>query len=218
MQLLDVTWVLVTAIGARERILLATERLVAERGPEVPLRDVAVAAGQRNNSAVQYYFGSRDGLIDAVVEHRMPALEAHRWELLAEHEATGDADDPRILVELLARPMLEARERGGATHLNRFLDQVRNHPAVHDGARLANENRTSVRLVLTRLDRALGSIPDRTRHRRVRWMSTALLALLADYERAVEAGQIEATDGSHIDDLLDALVGILTVAPTRAAR
>lgn len=209
---------LVTTIGARERILLAAEQLIAERGPEVPLRDIAIAAGQRNNSAVQYYFDSRDGLIDAVVEHRMPALEARRLELLAEFEAIGGADDPRVLVELLTRPMLEAGEGDGATHLNRFLDQVRNHPAVHDGARLANENRTSVRLVLARLDRALGSIPDHTRHRRVRWMSTALLALLADHERAVEAGQVEATDGSHIDDLLDVLVGILTVAPTHTAR
>ncbi len=205
------------ANGSRDRILLAAERLIAERGPEVPLRDIAIAAGQRNNSAVQYYFGSRDGLIDAVVEHRMPALDARRLELLADHEATGDAHDPRVLVDLLARPMIEAGHRFGATHVNRFLDQVRNHPAVHDGARLANESRMSVRIVLTRLNRALESIPPRTRHRRVRWMSTALLALLADYERAVEAGQVKATDGSHVDDLLDALVGILTVAPTRAA-
>jgi AcrR family transcriptional regulator len=201
----------VTTIGARERLLLAAEQLVAERGPEVPLRDIAIAAGQRNNSAVQYYFGSRDGLIDAVVEHRMPALEARRVELLAEHEAIGDADDPRVLVELLARPMLEAGERVGATHLNRFLDQVRNHPAVHDGARLANENRSSVRLVLARFDRALGSIPDRTRHRRVRWMSTALLSLLADHERAVEAGHVDADDVGLVDDLLDAVVAMLTV-------
>lgn len=206
------------ANGARDRILLAAERLIAERGPEVPLRDIAIAAGQRNNSAVQYYFGSRDGLIDAVVEHRMPALEARRLELLADHEAIGDAHDPRVLVELLARPMLEARHRFGATHVNRFLDQVRNHPAVHDGARLANESRRSVRLVLNRLDRALEAIPPRTRHRRIRWMSTALLSLLADHERAVEVGQVKATDGGHVDDLLDALVGILTAARAHAAR
>lgn len=202
-------------VDARERILLAAERLIAERGPDVPLRDIAVAAGQRNNSAVQYYFGSRDGLIDAVVEHRMPALEARRFELLAEHEAIGDADGPRVLVELLARPMLEAGRRYRTTHLNRFLDQVRNHPAVHDGARLANENRTSVRLVLNRLDRALGSMPPRTRHRRIRWMSTALLALLADHERAIETGDVKATDDGLVEDMLDALVAILT-APREA--
>uniref|UniRef100_UPI0035C6F61D TetR family transcriptional regulator n=5 Tax=Nocardia seriolae TaxID=37332 RepID=UPI0035C6F61D len=48
---------------ARERIILAAEQLIAERGPAVPLRDIAAAAGQRNNSAIQYHFGSRDGLV-----------------------------------------------------------------------------------------------------------------------------------------------------------
>lgn len=200
---------------ARERILLAAERLIAERGSAVPLRDIALAAGQRNNSAVQYHFGSRDGLIEAVVEYRMPALDARRLELLADHEAAGHADGPRALVEILARPMLDVPQELGATHHSRFLDQVRNHPAVHDGARLSNESRTTVRIVMTRLDRALGSIPSRTRHRRIRWMSTALLAFLADHERAVEAGQVPTTDPARIDDLLDALVGILTAEPTR---
>lgn len=91
---------------------------------------------------------------------------------------------------------------------------MRNHPAVHDAARLTNENRTSVRLVLHRLDRALASVPPRTRHRRVRWMSTALLALLADHERAIEAGDVKATDTGLLDDMLDAIVAILTAPRT----
>ena len=49
------------AQDGRERIIVAAERLIAERGIDVPLRDIAVAADQRNNSAVQYHFGSRDG-------------------------------------------------------------------------------------------------------------------------------------------------------------
>ena len=195
---------------ARQRLLLAAERLVAERGPDVPLRDVAVAADQRNNSAVQYYFGSRDGLIDAIVEHRMPAFEARRLERLADHEAAGDADQPRVLVDILMRPMLEAPRRVGATHFSRFLDQVRNHPSVADSARLANESRTTVRIIMSRLDRALSAVPERTRYRRMRWMSTAMLAFLADHERAVESGDATPDDESTINDMLDALVTILT--------
>lgn len=42
--------------ASRTALLDAGERLIAERGVDVPLRDIAAAAGQRNNSAVHYYF------------------------------------------------------------------------------------------------------------------------------------------------------------------
>lgn len=202
--------------AAREELLLAAERLIAERGPEVPLRDVAIAAEQRNNSAVQYYFGSRDGLIDAVVEYRMPALEERRLELLADHEVTGDADELPVLVESLVLPMLELLARLGATHLCRFLEQVRNYPAIADRTRLASESRTSVRIVMNRLDRALADIAAPARYRRMRWMSTSMLAFLADHERAVEAGQTRADDPTFLTELVDVLVGLLT-APSSAS-
>ena len=50
--------------GARSRgeLLDAAERLIAEHGFEVPLREIAVAAGQRNNSAVNYYFRTQQDL------------------------------------------------------------------------------------------------------------------------------------------------------------
>src|SRR4051794_40171550 len=72
----------------RQRLLLAAEVLIAERGAAVPLRDIAVAAGQRNNSAVNYHFGSRDGLIQFVVDERTGAMEQRRGRLLTESIGT----------------------------------------------------------------------------------------------------------------------------------
>jgi AcrR family transcriptional regulator len=203
---------------ARERLLLAAERLIAERGPEVPLRDIATAAGQRNNSAVHYYFGSRDGLIDAILDYRMPALEARRLELLAGQEAAGDPYDLRALIECLVVPMLDLRVTAGATHLCRFLEQARHHPAVADRTRLASENRSCVRIVMNRLDRALAGIPALVRYRRIRWMSTSMLAYLADHERALEAGQGRTGDASFRTELIDVLAGLLTAPSTPHAR
>ena len=43
-------------------MMLAGEQLFAERGFRgVSLREIGLAAGQRNNSAAQYHFGSRLG-------------------------------------------------------------------------------------------------------------------------------------------------------------
>src|SRR5688572_12841318 len=107
--------------ASRTALLDAGERLIAERGVDVPLRDIAAAAGQRNNSAVHYYFDSRTGLIEAIVERRMNWLEHRRMQLLAAHEATGGANDLPTLVAMLATPILELLGHDGVTHLGRFL-------------------------------------------------------------------------------------------------
>src|SRR5689334_16334330 len=98
-------------VDSREALILAAERLVAERGAKVPLREIAVEAGQRNNSAVHYHFGSREGLLHAVVERRNTALEERRLALLAER----DVVEIRDLLEVLVSPMLTVPYEEGST-------------------------------------------------------------------------------------------------------
>src|SRR5258705_3450191 len=71
---------------SKDALLDAAERLIAERGFEVPLRDIALAAGQRNNSAVNYHFRSRQDLLDAVVNRRLLPMEVERERRLRELE------------------------------------------------------------------------------------------------------------------------------------
>ena len=68
----------------------AAERLIAERGlGALSLREVATTAGQRNHSAVQYHFGSRAGLVEAVFDTRMTPIDARRAEMLVGLERSG---------------------------------------------------------------------------------------------------------------------------------
>ncbi len=207
----------------RDALILAAERLISERGADVPLRDIAVLAGQRNNSAVHYYFGSRAGLIDAIVERRMVALEQRRMELLAQTEVDGTANDMRTLVWTLAAPLLEIPRREGATHYLRFLEVVRNHPVVTDISRLTGTNRSASRIITTRLDKALGDqalgdqAPIERRTGRLRAMSTTMFALLADYERACDGENASGNSELDADEIVDLLVGLLT-AQTSATK
>ncbi len=202
--------------SSRERILAAAERVIAERGPNVPLRDIAAFAGQRNNSAVQYYFADRDGLVAEVLAFRLAPIEARRLELLEALEHEGRADDPVALVTALAAPMFEIPAREGATHYARFLEQVRAHPAVvalgsHGGAHNA-----SVRIIVSRLARALHHVPPSLRAFRITALTTALFAILADRERALEAGRVDPSeDAIARADIVQMLVGAL-LAPAPA--
>lgn len=60
----------------RERLIRAAEEIFAAQGTDgAQLRDIVRLAGQSNPSAVQYHFGSRAGLLDAVMAGRQARTE-----------------------------------------------------------------------------------------------------------------------------------------------
>jgi len=86
----------------------ATEKLVAEWGIEaVNLRDVGREADQRNNSVVQYHFGTKEILVGAVIDARLPTLDARYRVLLDELEQSGRLREPGALAHVLVDPLLE---------------------------------------------------------------------------------------------------------------
>lgn len=174
-----------TTPDPRERLVLAAEELYADRGPGVPLRDIAIAAGQRNNSAVNYHFGSRDGLVEYIVELRTAAMERRRATLL---EALTETE-PALpaLVRILVEPMLTTPYEQGSTHYARFLELVRAHPAVAGWLR-GDRQSSATRTLTDRIAAELGHLPRPARRRRIAALSTLLFALAADRERAGGTG------------------------------
>ncbi|MEO9223493.1 MAG: TetR family transcriptional regulator, partial [Acidimicrobiales bacterium] len=80
-------------MATRKRLIEEAERLFAIRGfAGVSLREIGAAAGARNNSAAQYHFGTRQGLVDAVFDQRMAAINERRLAMLAAMDAADEAD------------------------------------------------------------------------------------------------------------------------------
>src|ERR1700753_1623717 len=98
--------------GTREAILSAAEVLFAERGMyAVSNRQISEAAGQGNNAAVCYHFGTRTDLLRAIEgKHRQP-IEDLRAGMLAE---VGDSTELSEWVACLVRPLTEHLEQLGA--------------------------------------------------------------------------------------------------------
>jgi AcrR family transcriptional regulator len=107
----------------RLALIAAGERLFAERGLHgVSLREIGVAAGQRNNNVTQYHFGSKEGLVRAIFEYRSTIVNERRLQLL---EAFGEAGhtDIRSLIEAFFVPLAEQIEQ--ANPYVRFLARLR---------------------------------------------------------------------------------------------
>ena len=86
------------AQGTPERLIAATERLLAERDDlDPPLRDITQAAGV-NVAAVNYHFGSKAALVTAVIER---TLSEHAGKLLDTVDALSNAQPPASVEQIL---------------------------------------------------------------------------------------------------------------------
>jgi AcrR family transcriptional regulator len=115
---------------SRDELMREAERLFGTHGVEaVTLRDIVRAAGHRNESAVQYHFGSKSKLVDAVVAERLKHIEARRIAMLAKIEADGATHEPMRLMAAFVEPLADEvlNEPGGEDYI-RFLAQAITRP------------------------------------------------------------------------------------------
>ena len=59
----------------RERMIAVAQELYANRGIDgVSLNQILTQAGQKNRNAMQYHFGNREGLLQAIVDKHSGAI------------------------------------------------------------------------------------------------------------------------------------------------
>jgi AcrR family transcriptional regulator len=116
-------------LETRQRIVDTAERLFARRGLDaVSVRDITTAA-RVNTAAINYHFGTKRGLVEAVLERRAQQLGERRAQLLDQIEAIA-APTLRDVVAALVIPTAELasdRRRGGYFYVG-FLASVLDHP------------------------------------------------------------------------------------------
>src|SRR5829696_5572811 len=100
------------ASHTRRKLLDAATQAFAEHGVfNASLLDITRQAGQRNRGALHYHFGSRDGVLCAVLEQHVDFLARREGEL-REIAAQRPAEDIESVVEAIVRPAAELAESG----------------------------------------------------------------------------------------------------------
>jgi AcrR family transcriptional regulator len=198
---------------SRARIIETGERLFAEHGLEgVSLRQIAAAAGNANNSAVRYHFGSKDALLQAIFEHRLPRLIDRRRSLIAE-----GAPGLRGSVTCQVRALLEEGERDDSDYasfaamLLRYgrRDVFQQAPAdlLRDAESFTDQQREF-----------LGHLADPLRRLRVFQASNITIYAAADRQRARREGRPVPPFGVELTNLVDGIIGFLTAPMSPEAR
>lgn len=194
--------------SAKEELILAAERLIADHGLDgVSLRQIGAAAGNRNNSAVLYHFGSKGDLVRAVFGHRLPRLRQRRALLIAEHRPS----DLRGWLECQVRAVLEQSELDDSRYMG-FVASLMQHgdveafgyqPEEHVDSQV--EFDANVRAHLSHLDEPMCS-------RRFGQAMMLIVGTAADRERARARGQAVLPFSVEMANLLDGVVGLLGAA------
>ena len=200
-----------SAQATREQLISSAERLFATRGLDgVSLNEITKAAGQRNASALNYHFGGKDGLLEAILDKHQPALDAERRRMLEKLESAEDAS-LRGLVEVLVLPLVAKLDDpdGGPEYVSVMAQLIGSpsHSFLAQGTRGMHAGGT--RLMRAISQRLAGlSRPDR-RMRTLLFVSL-LFHGLSDFIRLREAGIVNTTHRSRlVSSLLDGLIGIL---------
>ena len=91
--------------ATQKSIMLAAETLIAAKGIEnVSIREIVKAAGQKNESALQYHFGNFRGLVESIRQKRDKEIHAKRGVLLDELLHKSIKPSLRDLCCLMASP------------------------------------------------------------------------------------------------------------------
>ncbi|HZX04583.1 TetR/AcrR family transcriptional regulator [Kribbella sp.] len=197
--------------ATRELILATAERMFAERGVhDVSNRQISEAAGQGNNTAVGYHFGTKTDLVRAIVRKHAEPVEERRRELLAE---LGADPDVRDWVTVLVRSATDhMASLGTACWLARFSAQLMYDPALREIQLRESLNSPSLTRVVDGLGELLADLPPAVRIERGDMARHLIIQMTAEFELARAEGRPTArsTWEEMADGLIDGIVGMLT--------
>jgi AcrR family transcriptional regulator len=128
------------------------------------MREITREAGQKNSTAFQYHFPSKEAVISAIVVRRMKDGDYRRLEFLHELELRGKLDDLRSLAAALVEPIAvgirSPKHKPGERCWVRFLSEVQRRPEFDLVGISKAASDLGLRRVYTLLRKQLRHVPD----------------------------------------------------------
>jgi AcrR family transcriptional regulator len=202
-----------TSADTKTRILDAAEQLFMEHGFEATsLRQLTSAAGV-NLAAVNYHFGTKEELFQAVLTRRLDPMNQERIELLdkVEREANGKpATCEKILAAMMIPALRLARdERRGGKNFLRLLGRAYADPAPFIRHFLSAQYAGMIARYKEAFARALPHLPRQELTFRLHFVMGALSYTLAGTDALKLVAQMVNTEKDNDELLLQRLAPFL---------
>ncbi|MCX4723083.1 TetR/AcrR family transcriptional regulator [Streptomyces sp. NBC_01306] len=205
----------------REAMAEVALHMFAERGIDaVSLREITAASGQRNKSAAQYHFGSKEQLVREIFERHTGQVDIRRQHLLATLYENGREPSLEELADALIRPLAGALIEQEHSHYARFLAQVATPPWTVALVPADPAATQSVQTVFSAIARLLDDLPENILRTRLALAMMLTVRALAACEHAMEqSGSDNARRVALLTaNLIDSTIGILRAPVSEATR
>jgi AcrR family transcriptional regulator len=208
--------------STREALVEQGALLFARRGVTgVTTRELHDAVGARNESALHYHFGGRDGLVSEILRQHLVTIEERRARLVAVLAAEDRTDDLRGLVHALAAPMAVELETPVGRARLRLVAQL-SHPSLAYERPFRVLDAPAGTAVAKWVTRALHDLPRGVRRERLAALRSQLVGLFGQraqlLDEAPEDGlaALAAGNAVFVENLLDVVVAGLAAPPSAA--
>jgi AcrR family transcriptional regulator len=203
-----------SATETRRKLVDAAAKAFAQDGVfTASLIDITRQAGQRNRGALHYHFGSREGVLCAVLERHVEFLAQREGELLERALAQSD-DDLRSVVEAIVRPAAELAESGwrGNCFLRILAELVEEDPAGLDADVQAVLDRTGGYEVYAVIGQRMPPMAPEVQLERFALATSFTLRAVADRARATHRKGRAGRQQLDYDEFVDNLVAMVSAA------
>jgi TetR/AcrR family transcriptional regulator, regulator of cefoperazone and chloramphenicol sensitivity len=199
----------VDASGTRAKLIAAGEKIFATDGIHgAQMRDIVRTAGQSNDSAVHYHFGSRQGLLREICERHIAEMEPGRRRRLA---AQGAEPELSTVVADLVAPTADRLQSQAGRYFLRITAQLAGHAGVRSGAVTSPVLGSALLEQLEQLQALCArTVSAELAGERIAIMIGALTAALADRAVGIDKGtDFSLDEAAFVDNLVAMLVAAL---------
>jgi len=194
----------------RLRLMQAAERLFGERGLHaVTLKEINAAAGQRNESALHYHFGSKQRLVQAILEHRVAAVDRVRMDRVEALVAARGTHDLKAIIRATFEPLTGLLDTEEGVRFVRFSSQVLNDPDFDLPTLALKSGFEGISRANALIVAVLGDLVPEVAVQRQRLMVEMVLTSLALWTRRPDAMVNEPARRFFVESLFDAVAGAL---------
>lgn len=196
----------------REALLDAAEELFASEGvASVSLASITQLAKQRHGGAIHYYFGGRNGLLEAILDRHQAVLDEMRMDALIELRRSGP-----VTIEALLHIVVESLASRLDSPSGRSFLAIQRNRLVELGGSWSFRSKT-MQLVAAEAAAILDDrgFDEQERTERLRLVTQLVMHRIADRSREETAGTTMPR-GQFIEILVSASASILSGGRTAA--
>lgn len=202
----------------RDKLVEAAVELYGDRSIDaVSLREIGARAGQRNPNVLQYHFGSREGLLQAIVDNHAARIATLR-ERYYQRAAANEWPAAEAAARVFAMPVIEYVEQSPeGLNFVRIVSQIRALTPV-DGYDSDMIDFPRPAGLATVFDRALSAVGPREAQRRVYLVVNTTFHAIAEIYRGDAPGRsttAQRARGAMVEQLICMLSAFLAAPPAK---